>query len=151
MALYDAIPCKFREMQIVRHAKYVGIMHALQCTTAGPNNAIPSALLGVGSVCGFGLDLMGIHSLSLATRCRVAACSNTLFPGLAKISTARQHNCTSLFAFCPFGEKEFFAPSMTYSILNAFDIFVDWTVMARFTNSHRKKFAIDLLLDKLHK
>ena len=109
---------EFREMQIVRHAKYVGTMigpdgnihrwraprkkfiqrvlkinastkslverlcdfkiyaisvlssigpvfapdkatlkaenHALQCTTAGPYNAIPSNLLGVGSICGLG-------------------------------------------------------------------------------------------------
>ena len=48
--------------------------HAFQCTTAGPNNAIPSNLLGVGSVCGLGPDLVGIHSISLAARYRVAAC-----------------------------------------------------------------------------
>ena len=40
--------------------------HALQCTTAGPYNAITSGLLGVGSVCGLGPDLVGIHSISLA-------------------------------------------------------------------------------------
>ena len=28
--------------------------HALQCTTAGPYNAIPSSLLQVGSICGLG-------------------------------------------------------------------------------------------------
>ena len=48
--------------------------HALQCTTAGPYNAIPSNLLGVGCVCGLGPDLVGIHSISLAARHRVAAC-----------------------------------------------------------------------------
>ena len=31
--------------------------HALQCTTAGPYNAIPSKFLAVGSVCGLGPDL----------------------------------------------------------------------------------------------
>ena len=51
---------------------------ALQCTTAGPYNAIPSNLLGVGSVCGLGPDLVGIHSISLAARYRVAVCSSTL-------------------------------------------------------------------------
>ena len=40
--------------------------HALQCTTAGPCNDTPSNLLGVGSVCGLGPDLVGIHSISLA-------------------------------------------------------------------------------------
>ena len=43
--------------------------HALQCTTAGPYNALPSTLLGVGSVCGLGPDLVSIHSISLAARC----------------------------------------------------------------------------------
>ena len=47
--------------------------HPLQCTTAGPYNAVPSTLLGVGSVCGLGPDLVGIHSLSLAARYRVVA------------------------------------------------------------------------------
>ena len=37
---------------------------ALQCTTAGPYNALPTSLLGVGSVCGLGPDLVGIHSAS---------------------------------------------------------------------------------------
>ena len=54
--------------------------------------------LRVGSVCGLGPDLVGIHSISLAARCRVAACSTTLSQGLEKINLARGHNCTPLFA-----------------------------------------------------
>ena len=42
--------------------------HDLQCTSAGPFHAIPSTLFGVGSACGFGPDLVGIHSVSLAAR-----------------------------------------------------------------------------------
>ena len=42
--------------------------HALECTTAGPYNAIPTDLLGVGSVCGLGPDRVGIHSIRLAAR-----------------------------------------------------------------------------------
>ena len=42
--------------------------HALQCTTAGAYNAIPSNLPRVDSVCGLGPDLVGIHSISLAAR-----------------------------------------------------------------------------------
>ena len=123
MALYDQIPCKVREMQIVRHAKYVGTMHALQYTTAGPYNK-PSTLLGVGSVCGLGPDLVGIRSLSIAARYRVAACSTTLSRGLEKISTAKRHNCTPFFAMSLlFWEKEFLVPSMAYCSVNAFDIF----------------------------
>ena len=75
--------------------------HALQCTTAGPYNAIPSNFLGVGSVCGLGLDLVGIHSISLAARYRVAACSTTLRQGLEKIQAARGDNYTPIFAFSP--------------------------------------------------
>ena len=42
-----------------------------------------------GSVCGLGLDLVGIHSISLAARYRVAACSTTLRQGLEKIQAAQ--------------------------------------------------------------
>ena len=90
--------------------------HALQCTTAGPYHAKPSNLLGVGSVCGLGPDLVGIHSISLAARYRAAACSTTLNLGLEKIQTARGHN----FALHT-GEKEFLAPSMACSTADAFN------------------------------
>ena len=78
--------------------------HALQCTAAGPYNGILSTLLGVGSVCGLGPDLVGIHSLSLAARYRVAACSTTLSRGLGKLSTARGHNCIPPFALSQLGK-----------------------------------------------
>ena len=84
--------------------------HALQCTTAGAYNAIPSKLLRVGSACGLGTDLVGIHSISLAARYRVAACSTTLRQGLEKIRLARGHNCAPLFALSPAWEKNFFYP-----------------------------------------
>ena len=96
--------------------------HALQCTTAGPYNAIPSNLLAVGSVCGLGPDLVGIHSLSLAALYRVAACSSTLRRGLEKVNEARGHNCTPLFALSPAWEREFLFPTMTFHTANAFDI-----------------------------
>ena len=47
------------------------------------------------------LILVGIHSISLAARHRVAACSTTLSRGLEKMSTARGHNCSPLFAISP--------------------------------------------------
>ena len=76
----------------------------------------------VGSVCGLGPDLVGIHSISLAARYRVAACSSTLRRGLEQISAARGHNCTPLFALSPAWEHEFLLPSMTFNTANAFDI-----------------------------
>ena len=44
--------------------------HALQCTTAGPYHAVPTNLMGVGSVCGLGPDFVGIHSISRSARHR---------------------------------------------------------------------------------
>ena len=68
--------------------------NALQCTTAGPYNAFPSKLLAVGPVCGQGPDLVGIHSISLAARYRVAACSTTRTQFLEKVSAARSSLCS---------------------------------------------------------
>ena len=96
--------------------------HALQCTTAGPYNATPSSLLQVGSICGLGPDLIGIHSISLAARYRVAACSSTFRRGLEKVNEARGHKCTPLFALSPAWERDFLFPSMTFHTANAFDI-----------------------------
>ena len=126
--------------------------HALQCTTAGPYNAFPSTLLGVGSVCGLGPDLVGIHSLTLAARYRVAACSTTLRRGLGKISTAREHNCTPLFALSPIWEKEFFVPSMAFSTADAFDIVCRLDrndTLDEVPQNKKQKVATGLLLDKL--
>ena len=109
--------------------------HALQCTTEGPYNAIPSTLLGVGSVCGLGPDLVSIHSLSLEARYRVAACSTTLSRGLEKISSARGHNCIPFFAL-PLGQKSLF--HLWPSALRVHLIlFLGWTVMTHLTKSHK--------------
>ena len=60
------------------------------------------SLLGVGSVCGLGPDLVGIHSISLAARYRTAACSNTLNQGLEKIQAARAFDFAPILALCPY-------------------------------------------------
>ena len=109
--------------------------HALQCFTAGPYNAIPSTLLGVGSICGLGPDLVGIHSISLAARYRFAACSTTLSQGLGKINTARGHKCTHLFALSlslPSGNMSFFFLPWPSTQRVHLTLFVAWTVMTRF-------------------
>ena len=93
--------------------------HALQYTNAGPYNAIHTSPLGVGSVCGLGPDLVGIHSVSLAAHCRTAACSNTLSQGLEKIQAARAFDFAPILALCSNWEKEFLAPSMARSTAEA--------------------------------
>ena len=72
--------------------------HALQGTTAGPYNAIPSSLLCVGSVWGLGPDLLGIHTLSLAARYITASNSSTLANGLAKNQAVREYDHAPIFA-----------------------------------------------------
>ena len=127
--------------------------HALQCTTAGPYHAIPSVLLGVGSICGLGPDLVGIHSISLAARYRVAACLTTLTQGLEKIPTARVYNCTRIFALSPVWVKEFLVPSMAFSTADAFDFVCRLDRDGKLDEApqnKKQKVATGLLLDKLH-
>ena len=126
--------------------------HALQCTTAGPYNAIPSSLLGVGSVCGLGPDLVGIHSISLAARDRVAACSTTLGQGLEKIQTARG-TIALLFSLSADWEKELLVPSMSFSTANVFDIVCRLDHDGKLDEAppkKKQKVATGLLRDKLY-
>ena len=95
---------------------------ALQCTTGGPYNATPTNLQYVGSVCGLGPDLVGIHSISFAARYRTAAYSNTLSQGFQKIQAARGYDIAPIFALSSDCEKYFLAPSMARSTLEAFNI-----------------------------
>ena len=91
--------------------------HALQCTTAGPYNAIPASLLQVRSICGLGPDVIGIHSISVAARMIILSSQRS-----CKINEARGHSCTPLFVLSPAWEREFLFPSMTFHTANAFDI-----------------------------
>ena len=95
--------------------------HALQ-----PYNAFPSTLLGVGSVCGLGPNLVGIHSISL-----VAACSTTLSQGLEKTQYGSWTQLYSYFLlFLLFWETEF--SCSFYGLLHRgcfLILFVVWTGM----------------------
>ena len=114
--------------------------HALQCTVAGLYIAVPSELLEVGSVCGLGLDLVGIHSISLAARYRVAACSSTLRRGLEQVSTTRGHNCTPLFALSlTLGSMSFFFPPWPSTQWMHLKLFVGWTVMTHLMKFRKTK------------
>ena len=108
----------------------------LQCTIAGPYNAIPTGLLGVGSVCGLGPDLVGIHSISLAARYRTAACSNTLNQGLDKIQAARGYNFAPIFA-APNGKMNFLLFPWLVAPRKLSILYVVWTMMANLMRPHR--------------
>ena len=127
--------------------------HALQCTTAGPSNAIPTSLLGVFSVCGLGPDLVGIRSISLAARKRTAACSNTLNQGPEKIQAARAYDLAPVLALSPIWEKDYHAPSMSRGTSDAFNVVCRLDHDGKLDEASRnkkQKVATGLLSDKLH-
>ena len=93
--------------------------HALQCTAAGPYNAIPTDLLRVGSTCGLWLDVLGIHTICLATRYRTAANSGTLANGLAKIHAAREYDRAPINALTSEWKEKFLNTSMAKSTLDS--------------------------------
>ena len=97
---------------------------------------------------------MGIHSISLAARYRVPACSTTLTLGLEKVSAARGHNCTPLIALSPAWEHEFLFLSMAFNTASAFDITCRLDrndTLHDVPQNKKQKAATGLLLDKLHK
>ena len=64
--------------------------HALQCTTAGPNNAIPTDLLRAGSVRGLGLTDVGFASLAslpVSEQPPLLACSSMALPEVVQLVT----------------------------------------------------------------
>ena len=81
--------------------------HALQCTTAGPHNAMPS-------------------NLQKLARYRVAACSTTLWQGIEEIRLAREHSSASLFALTPGWPT---APCLHTTLCDG------WTAIGNFTMS----------------
>ena len=110
--------------------------HALQCTTTGPYNAIHTNLY-VGSVCGLGPDLVGIHSFSLAGRYRTAACSNTLSQDLEKLQAARGYDFAPIFALSSEWEKKILAPSMARSTADAFTVVTNLMILHRTRNKRQ--------------
>ena len=65
---------------------------------------------------------VGIRAISLAARCRTAACSSTLNQGLEKIQAARAFDFAPILALSSNWEKEFLAPSMARSSTEALNI-----------------------------
>ena len=107
----------------------------------------------MGSVCGPGPDLVGIQSISLAARYRVAACSTTLKRGIEKIRLARGQNCAPLLALSPEWAKEFLSFSMAHSTVSAFDIVRQLDRGGKLDNApnnQRQNITTGLLRDRLY-
>ena len=130
------------------------VAHALQCTTAGPYNAIPTSLLGVGSVCGLGPDLIGIRSVSLAARYRTAACSNTLNQGLEKIQAAQAFDFAHACAQLQLEKRNFLLPPWLVAPRKRSILYVAWIIMVnlmRLPQDKKQKVATTLLRDELYR
>ena len=119
--------------------------HALECTTAGPYNATPSNLLGVGSVCGLGPDLASTIELPHVR------------PRLDKASRKSKRpvgTIALLFSLCLLtGRKNFLAPSMACSTAHAFDIVCSLDRDGELDEAPQKKkqkVVTGLLRDKLY-
>ena len=128
--------------------------HALQCTTAGPYNAIHTNLLRVGSVCGFGLDILEIQTLSFAVRHRTASNSATLASGVANISAAREYDRATTYALSSEWKENFLSPSMAHNTLEAYEIVCRLDHRGKIDDSpHGKKLEATtaLLLDEIRK
>ena len=105
-------------------------------------------------MCGFGPDLIGIHSLSFAVRSGVAACSNTLSQGLQKNQAAREYDFALVLALSPICDKEFVAPSIARSIAEAFKMICCLDRKGKLDDSpqdNKQKAATALLRDALHR
>ena len=118
--------------------------HALQCTTAGPYNAITSTLLQVGSICGLGPGVIGIFSISLAARYRIATCSTK--------KSVRHEGTIALFFLLslPFGSMSFFFRPWPSTQRMHLTFLFGWTAMTRLMmcRKPKKKIATGLLLNK---
>ena len=107
-------------------------------------------VLGVGSVCGLGPDLVEFHSISLAARYRAAACSTTLTQGFRKskrlVDTIALLSSLSL----PSGRENFLFPPWLFALRTLLILFVVWTVMTHLMTHLMKLRSIKsrrLLLD----
>ena len=128
--------------------------HALQCTTAGPCNAIPTDLLRVGSMCGLDLDVLGIHSLSLAARHRTAAKSGLLASGKAKVQAARGVDRAPIYAITSEWKEKCLNPSMAQSTMEAHESVCRMDHIGKIADSpnyKKQKAETTLLRDEIQK
>ena len=107
---------------------------------------------GVGSMCGLGLDILGIYTLILAARYRTAANSGTLPDGLAKIHAAREHDRAPVYAVASEWKEQFLYPSMAHGTMEVYDIVCRLDRTGRFAdspNNNQQKAATTLIPDEI--
>ena len=88
-----------------------------------PYNALQQARLPrVGSLCGLGLDLLGIHTLSQAAQKRTATNSGTLANGVAKVQAAREYDRAPIDAITSEWKEKYLNPSMEHTTMEETEI-----------------------------
>ena len=121
--------------------------HALQCITAGTFIAVPTT-------CGVGLDVFGIHILSLAARYRTAVNSGTLVNGLAKNRAAREYDSAPIYALTSDRKDKFLKTSTAHSTMEAFEYVSQMDHADKIPDSpgdKKQKAATALLGDRIQK
>ena len=98
-----------------------------------------SSLFQVGSMCGVGPALVGIHPISLAARYRVAACSFS--PQRSRKSPTRHAGTIALLSllFLALGNRSFFFLPWPFTRRKHFTFFADWTVTTHLTELFKTK------------
>ena len=126
--------------------------HALQCTTAGPYNAIPSSLLQVGSICGLALIwlafILSVWQLAIGLQQAHPLSAEVLKKSMRHAGTI----ALTLFTLSPAWEQEFLFPSMTFHTAIAFDITCRLDrddTLDEVPQNKKHKVATNLFLDKM--
>ena len=111
--------------------------HALQCTTAGPYNAIPSNLIGVGSVCGLGPDLVASTPSTLRLAIELLHVRPHLDKALRKSKRLEGVIALLFSLFLLSGRKNSLHPPWPVAPRTLSILFVAWTMMANLTKLRR--------------
>ena len=105
-------------------------------------------------MCGLDLDVLGIHTLSLAARYRTAANSGTLASGLAKVQAARGYDRAPIYAITSEWREKCLNPSFAHGTMETYEFVcrMDHTgKIADSPNDKKQKAATTLLCDEIQK
>ena len=90
----------------------------------------------VGSTCDLGPDMLGIHTLSLAARCRTASNSGTLANGLPKIQATREYDHATIYALSFEWKEKLVNPSMADNKVEAYETVCRLYLSGKLDDSH---------------
>ena len=96
--------------------------HALQCVAAGTYNALSTPVLTAASEHGSGIDVHGIHIISLAARLRTASRSNTFWWPFEKFKWHAAETESPIIPFPRLTKRLLLHLSMAHSTIEAHNL-----------------------------